>query len=106
MTKQLLTAITSISPLDGRYAQKCRSLAEICSEYGLMRYRVEVEVKWLETLASHPGIVELKPLSDAQIATLDGLFLDFSLEDALEVKEIKPFTRLGPILSITSTCDC
>ncbi|NBQ73400.1 MAG: adenylosuccinate lyase [Gammaproteobacteria bacterium] len=63
MTEQLLTAITSISPLDGRYAQKCRSLAEICSEYGLMRYRVEVEVKWLETLASHPGIVELKPES-------------------------------------------
>ena len=44
MTEQLLTAITSISPLDGRYAQKCRSLAEICSEYGLMQYRVEVEV--------------------------------------------------------------
>jgi len=93
MTEQLLTAITSISPLDGRYAQKCRSLAEICSEYGLMRYRVEVEVKWLETLASHPGIVELKPLSDAQIATLDGLFLDFSLEDALEVKEIESKTN-------------
>jgi adenylosuccinate lyase len=52
-----------------------------------------VEVKWLETLASHPGIVELKPLSDAQIATLDGLFLDFSLEDALEVKEIESKTN-------------
>jgi adenylosuccinate lyase len=50
-------------------------------------------VKWLETLASHPGIVELEPLSDAQIATLDGLFLDFSLEDALEVKEIESKTN-------------
>jgi adenylosuccinate lyase len=58
-----------------------------------MRYRVEVEVKWLETLASHPGIVELKPLSDVQIATLDRLFLDFSLEDALVVKEIESKTN-------------
>ena len=58
-----------------------------------MRYRVEVEVKWLQTLASHPGIVELKPLSDVQIATLDRLFLDFSLEDALAVKEIESRTN-------------
>ena len=93
MTEHLLTAITSISPLDGRYAHKCRSLAEICSEYGLMRYRVEVEVKWLQTLASHPGVAELKPLSDTQIATLDGLFLDFGLEDALQVKDIESKTN-------------
>ena len=86
MTEQLLTAITSISPLDGRYAQKCRSLAEICSEYGLMRYRVEVEVKWLQALASHPAVAELKPLSDTQMATLDGLFLDFSLKARLKLK--------------------
>ena len=58
-----------------------------------MRYRVEVEVKWLQTLASHPGVAELKPLSDTQIATLDGLFLDFSLEDALQVKDIESKTN-------------
>ncbi|MEC7125568.1 MAG: adenylosuccinate lyase, partial [Pseudomonadota bacterium] len=50
-------------------------------------------VKWLQTLASHPGVAELKPLSDTQIATLDGLFLDFSLEDALQVKDIESKTN-------------
>ena len=93
MTEQLPTAVFSISPLDGRYARKCRSLAEICSEYGLMRFRIEVEVKWLQTLASHPAVAELKPLSGTQIAALNVLFRDFSLEDALEVKEIESNTK-------------
>ena len=93
MTEQYLTAISSISPLDGRYAQKCRALAEICSEYGLMRYRLEVEVKWLQKLASHPAVGELKSFSNAQISALDSLFLRFSLEDAQRVKHIESQTN-------------
>ncbi len=93
MTDQQFMAISSISPLDGRYAQKCSELAEIFSEYGLMRYRIEVEMKWLQKLASHSGVVELEPLCSAQIDVLNSIFLEFSLEDALRVKDIESKTN-------------
>ena len=51
-----LSALTAVSPLDGRYGDKCTALRPIFSEYGLLRFRVEVEVRWLQQLASHPGI--------------------------------------------------
>ena len=58
-----LSTLTAISPIDGRYGTKTDSLRAIFSEYGLIRYRVIVEVKWLQALAAAPEIVEVPMLS-------------------------------------------
>jgi adenylosuccinate lyase len=54
-----LSPLTAISPVDGRYASKTAALRPIVSEYGLIRHRVLVEVRWLQALAAHPGIPEV-----------------------------------------------
>lgn len=66
-----LSALTAVSPIDGRYGDKCTDLRPIFSEYGLLRFRVEVEVRWLQQLAAHPGIPEVPAFSDAANALLD-----------------------------------
>ncbi|MBW2273655.1 MAG: adenylosuccinate lyase [Deltaproteobacteria bacterium] len=88
-----LSALTAISPVDGRYGSKIRELRDIFSEYGLIRLRVLVEVRWLEKLAAHPGLPELEPLSDDARALLEGIVADFSEEDAARVKEIERTTN-------------
>ena len=85
--------LTALSPLDGRYASKVDALRPIFSEYGLIRARVKVEVEWLLALANDPGIIELKPFSDAAIARLRALVDDFSLDDAQRVKDIESTTN-------------
>ena len=64
-------ALTAISPIDGRYANKVEDLRPIFSEFGLIRYRVLVEIRWLQTLANHPLIIEVSPFS----ATANNLLL-------------------------------
>ena len=86
-------ALTALSPLDGRYAGKVDALRPIFSESGLIRARVKVEVEWLLALAAEPGIVELKPFSDAAAARLRALAENFSLEDAARVKAIEATTN-------------
>ena len=86
-------ALTALSPLDGRYAGKVDALRPIFSESGLIRARVKVEVEWLLALAAEPGIVELKPFSEAAIARLRALAEGFSLEDATRVKAIEATTN-------------
>jgi len=86
-------ALTALSPLDGRYAGKVDALRPIFSESGLIRARVKVEVEWLLALAAEPGIVELKPFSEAAIARLRALVEGFSLEDAARVKAIEATTN-------------
>ena len=86
-------ALTALSPLDGRYAGKVDALRPIFSESGLIRARVKVEVEWLLALAAEPGIVELKPFSDAAIARLRALAEGFSLDDAARVKAIEATTN-------------
>lgn len=93
MSDQVISPLSCLSPLDGRYANKCRSLALLCSEYGLMKFRVQVEIKWLQQLAACPDIVEVSPLSDQQLQQLDTIYADFSLEDAQKVKEIESTTN-------------
>ncbi len=88
-----LSQLTAVSPIDGRYAAKTKPLREIFSEYGLIQRRVEVEVRWLETLAAHPGIPEVNPLSQAAIDYLHILVNDFSLDHAKRVKEIEATTN-------------
>ncbi|WP_257254855.1 MULTISPECIES: adenylosuccinate lyase [unclassified Endozoicomonas] len=88
-----LSALTAVSPVDGRYGDKTQSLRSIFSEYGLIRFRVTVEVKWLQALASHPEICEVPALSNEASALLDQLIDNFSLEDAQRVKEIERTTN-------------
>ena len=88
-----LTALTAIAPIDGRYADKTTALRPIFSEYGLIRHRVQVEIRWLQALARHPGIPEVPPLSEAATALLNGLLDNFSLADAERVKQIERTTN-------------
>lgn len=88
-----LTALTAISSIDGRYADKTAELRPLFSEYGLIRYRVEVEVRWLQALARHPDIPEVPALSVRAMGVLDGLITQFTLADAQRVKAIERVTN-------------
>ncbi|MFW5825255.1 MAG: adenylosuccinate lyase [Marinobacter sp.] len=88
-----LTSLTAISPVDGRYGNKVTVFREIFSEYGLIRNRVRVEVRWLQQLAAHPGIPEVPALSAAGRDVLDQLVDHFSLEDAEAIKAIERTTN-------------
>ncbi len=85
--------LTAISPLDGRYARKCEPLRELFSEYGLIRNRTLVEVRWLQFLAAHPGIPEVPAISGPEKDFLNNLVDNFSGEDARRVKEIEKTTN-------------
>ena len=85
--------LLALSPLDGRYAGKVDALRPIFSEYGLIKARVKVEVEWLLALAAEPGIVELKPFSEAATARLRALADGLSVADAARVKEIERTTN-------------
>ena len=87
------SALTAISPIDGRYANKVEPLRPIFSEYGLIRYRVLVEVRWLQALAAHPLIPEVSPFSDDANALLNRLADEFSLDHAQRVKDIEKTTN-------------
>jgi adenylosuccinate lyase len=86
-------ALTAISPIDGRYADKVAGLRPIFSEYGLIRYRVLVEVRWLQALADHPLITEVGPFSDMATQRLNDIVNDFSEADAQRVKDIEKVTN-------------
>jgi adenylosuccinate lyase len=88
-----LSSLTAISPVDGRYGSRTATLRGIASEYGLVRYRVAVEVRWLQALAAHPEVESLPPLSEAAGDILDGIVHGFSLDDARRVKAIERETN-------------
>ncbi|WP_150304961.1 adenylosuccinate lyase [Pseudomonas saliphila] len=88
-----LSSLTAVSPVDGRYGSKTASLRSIFSEYGLIRFRVQVEVRWLQCLAAHPGVPEVGPFSDQANQLLDRLVDDFQLEHAERIKEIERTTN-------------
>jgi adenylosuccinate lyase len=88
-THQLL----AMSPVDGRYADKCLPLQEIFSEFGLIKYRILVEIRWLKALSLHPDFTALPPLDEDAIALLDDMFALFSLQDAVAVKENEKVTN-------------
>lgn len=87
-----LSALTALSPLDGRYAAKVAALRPLLSEYGLMHRRVQVEVEWFIAL-SDAGFAELKPLSEAARGLMRGLVLRFSEADAQAIKAIERTTN-------------
>jgi len=86
-------SLTAISPIDGRYAGKCESLRPIFSEYGLIRYRTLTEVRWFEHLLEEPGITELSQIPAPARRALETLAVDFSVEDAQQVKDIEATTN-------------
>jgi len=86
-------SLTTISPIDGRYADKVSALRPIFSEYGLIRYRVLVEVRWLQALAAHPQISEVPPFNAAATQALNAIAADFSEADAQRVKTIERTTN-------------
>nr|WP_320135108.1 adenylosuccinate lyase [uncultured Amphritea sp.] len=88
-----LTSLSAISPIDGRYGSKTADLRPVFSEFGLIRARVTVEVRWLQKLAAHPQITEVPPLSEAANAVLDALVDNFSEAQANRVKEIERTTN-------------
>jgi len=88
-----MSALTALSPLDGRYASKTAELNSIFSEYGLIRYRVTVEVRWLLALCAEPGIPEARKLTGEEIELLESILSNFSEADAQRVKDIEKTTN-------------
>ncbi len=88
-----LTPLTAISPIDGRYGDKTAELKPIFSEFGLMRFRVRVEIRWLQALAVQNDIEEVPALSDEANALLNNITDKFSETDALRIKEIESTTN-------------
>src|SRR3954468_21414345 len=85
--------LAALSPLDGRYARTVDPLREHFSEQALIRYRVQVELGWLEALASDKGIKELQPFSPATRKAFLKLQKDFSERDAEHIKNIEAETN-------------
>ncbi|WP_411991508.1 adenylosuccinate lyase [Agarivorans sp. DSG3-1] len=88
-----LSALTAISPIDGRYGDKTSELRSIFSEFGLIKYRVRVEIRWLQKLAQQNNIAEVPAFSPEAIAFLDSINDNFSESDAARVKEIERTTN-------------
>ncbi len=83
------TRLRALSPVDGRYADKVGALRYILSEYGLIRYRVLVEVRWLQWLADEPRVAEFPPLSSVMKDVLNHIVDDFNADDAERIKKIE-----------------
>ncbi len=88
-----VSPLTALSPLDGRYAGQIAALRPVFSEYGLIKARVTVEVRWLQMLAANSDILEVPAFSDQAQAFLNTIVTDFSESDAMRVKEIERTTN-------------
>ncbi len=88
-----MTQLTALSPLDGRYHGKVDALRGYFSEFGLIRFRVLIEIEWLKALAAQSDIAEVGPFSKETIAQLDALNANFSEKDAQAIKDIEKVTN-------------
>ncbi|RUM93624.1 MAG: adenylosuccinate lyase, partial [Thiothrix sp.] len=88
-----LSPLTAISPVDGRYGPKVSALRPIFSEFGLIHHRIQVEVRWLQALATDKSIEEVPALSTAANSQLDTIIADFNEDDATRVKDIESTTN-------------
>src|SRR5699024_7121730 len=88
-----LSSLTAVSPVDGRYGDKVSALRGIFSEYGLLKFRVQVEVRWLQKLAAHATIKEVPAFAADAIGYLDAIVASFSEEDAARIKTIERTTN-------------
>jgi adenylosuccinate lyase len=88
-----VSTLKALSPADGRYADKVKGLRDVFSEYGLMRFRVLVEIRWLQCLADDDQVTELAPLSSVMKDVLNHIVDDFALDDAERIKKIEATTN-------------
>ncbi len=88
-----LNALTAISPIDGRYFDKTKALTPIFSEFGLIKYRVLIEVKWLQAMSEIDGIGEVPAFSKEASDFLASIATNFSEADAQAVKDIERTTN-------------
>ena len=88
-----LSALTALSPIDGRYGDKTTELRTIFSEYGLLKYRVQVEVRWLQKLAKQADILEVPTLSEQATKHLNEIVENFNEQDAIRIKTIEKTTN-------------
>ena len=88
-----ISTLTAISPIDGRYASKTTELQPIFSEFGLLKYRVVVEARWLQMLSNTAAIAEVPAFSAAANAHLDAIVENFSVADAQRIKDIEKTTN-------------
>lgn len=88
-----LSSLTAVSPIDGRYAEKTQELRPIFSEFGLIRARVEVEIRWLQRLSSNREIAEVPEFSSEATSLLNRIITEFNEEDARAIKEIERKTN-------------
>lgn len=88
-----LSALSAVSPVDGRYGSKTAPLRPVFSEFGLIKYRLIVEVRWLQALAANPGVVEVPALSKAANTALEALISGFNENGAQKVKDIEATTN-------------
>ncbi|CAX59220.1 adenylosuccinate lyase [Erwinia billingiae] len=88
-----LSSLTAVSPVDGRYGDKITPLRGIFSEFGLLKFRVEVEVRWLQKLAACAEIKEVPAFDADANAFLDAIVSNFSVEDAARIKTIERTTN-------------
>lgn len=93
MTAMSMTTLTALSPIDGRYASKADSLRPYLSEFGLIKARVTVEVRWLQSLADHSDISELSAFDPATNDFLNAIVDNFSEADAQAIKDIEATTN-------------
>lgn len=82
-------SILSISPFDGRYKDRCIELSPVFSEYGFIKNRIQVEIKWLINLAANKDIGEIKTLSAKQQKKLNKIWQDFSIKDSKQIKSLE-----------------
>lgn len=87
------SSLLSLSPLDGRYREQVEALRSYFSEFGLISARIEVEISWLLILGDTPEIKEVPPFSERARTLFKKTIAEFSLADALRIKEIEKITN-------------
>lgn len=85
-------ALASVSPVDGRYARHVEPLVDYFSEFALFKYRVRIEVEYLIALCAQ-GLKNMNPLTEEEAYKLRGVYMDFTLQDAEQIKEIERTTN-------------
>lgn len=85
-----LSSLTAVSPVDGRYGDKVSALRGIFSEYGLLKFRVQVEVRWLQKLAAHAAIKEVPAFAADAIGYLDAIV-------AVSAKKMRRASKLSSV---------
>lgn len=86
-------SLSAISPIDGRYHKNTLMLKNIFSEYGFLKFRVKIEIRWLQQLSCIPDIIELPQFNDSTNNILNNIIKDFNYNDALEIKYIEKTTQ-------------